>query len=171
VAVTGAVGSGKSTLLAAIAGAPHVAVLRGHVVAAAAAGGDTPPVISLAAQQPWLFSGTLRDNVVCGQPFDAERYAAVLEACELRRDLAELGPAGDSTLVGEQGVMLSGGQRARVALARCAYLQHAEVYLFDDSLAALDVHVGARVFQKLICHFLQVGEAERLFGTRRIVRV
>jgi ABC-type multidrug transport system fused ATPase/permease subunit len=82
VAVTGAVGSGKSTLLAAIAGAPHVAVLRGHVVAAAAAGGDTPPVISLAAQQPWLFSGTLRDNVVCGQPFDAERYAAVLEALE-----------------------------------------------------------------------------------------
>jgi ABC-type multidrug transport system fused ATPase/permease subunit len=156
VAVTGAVGSGKSTLLAAIAGAPHVAVLRGHVLAAAAAGGDTPPVISLAAQQPWLFSGTLRDNVVCGQPFDADRYAAVLEACELGRDVAELGPAGDSTLVGEQGVMLSGGQRARVALARCAYLQQAEVYLFDDSLAALDVHVGARVFQKLLCDLLQV---------------
>jgi ABC-type multidrug transport system fused ATPase/permease subunit len=60
-------------------------------------------------QDPWVISGTLRDNILCGSVFDAERYAAVLDACELRPDLDAMGADRDLTLVGEQGVMLSGG--------------------------------------------------------------
>jgi len=64
----------------------------------------------------------------------------VVDACALRADLAAL-PAGDATEIGERGITLSGGQKARVALARACY-QRADVYLLDDVLAAVDAEVG-----------------------------
>ena len=72
-------------------------------------------------QQPWIISGSVRSNILLGAPAaDEEEYRRVLSACALDHDL-EQWPAGDATLVGERGVALSGGQRARIALARAAY--------------------------------------------------
>ena len=71
-------------------------------------------------QIPFILNASLRDNILCGAPFDAARYDAVLEACCLLPDLAVL-PAGDATEIGERGINLSGGQKARVSLARAIY--------------------------------------------------
>lgn len=73
--------------------------------------------LSYAAQEPWLFAGNIRQNITFGQPFDPTRYREVIKVCALERDLAQL-PYSDRTVVGERGVSLSGGQRARVSLAR-----------------------------------------------------
>ncbi|KAJ1631469.1 P-loop containing nucleoside triphosphate hydrolase protein, partial [Pavlovales sp. CCMP2436] len=82
---------------------------------------------------------TVRDNITFASPFEATRYAAVLKACALEQDLASL-PAGDATEIGERGINLSGGQKARVALARACYAD-ADVYLLDDVLSAVDAEV------------------------------
>ncbi|KAL1426960.1 hypothetical protein MTO96_003259 [Rhipicephalus appendiculatus] len=91
---------------------------------------------------------TIRDNVLFGKPMDVGRYLRVLEACDLTRDM-ELLPAGDLTEVGEKGETLSGGQKQRVALARAVY-SDSDIYLMDDTLSALDVHVAAKVFARVI---------------------
>ena len=89
--------------------------------------------LSYASQEPWIFSGTLRTNVLFGQPFDAERYWNVLKGCALHQDIQKF-DYGDLTLVGERGVSLSGGQKARVNLARAIY-RNADIYLLDDPLS------------------------------------
>lgn len=103
VCVVGSVGSGKSSLLSAIMGqlqrVSGAFVVRG--------------LIAYAPQQAWVFNGTIRENVLFGQAFDAERYATALRVCALGPDLALL-PAGDETEIGERGLNLSGGQKARV---------------------------------------------------------
>ena len=71
-----------------------------------------------------------------------------MTACALDADMATL-PAGDITEVGERGITLSGGQKQRVALARAVYLD-ADLYLFDDPLSAVDVHVGGHLFERVI---------------------
>lgn len=91
--------------------------------------------ISYAAQAPWLRHQSIRDNILFGQPCDAERYSAVLECCALRPDLAVL-EDGDATEIGGRGVSLSGGQKARVALARAVYARTKYV-LLDDPLSAV----------------------------------
>ena len=67
---------------------------------------------------------------IFGRPFEQRRYDDALDACALRDDLAAL-PAGDATEIGERGINLSGGQKARVALARAVYAD-ADVYVLDD---------------------------------------
>jgi ABC-type multidrug transport system fused ATPase/permease subunit len=139
VAVVGAVGSGKSSLLSAClgemsrSGGSHT--LRGSA--------------SLCAQQPWLASGTLRENVIMGAPFDHERYWRAVRCCGLLPDLEQL-PEGDRTAIGNRGINLSGGQKQRIALARAVYRQAGMVFL-DDVLAAVDVHVGKLIFEQCIC--------------------
>ena len=80
------------------------------------------------------------------------RYERVLAACALRADL-EMLPAGDQSEIGEKGINLSGGQRARVALARACYAD-ADVYLLDDPLSAVDAHVGRHLFDSCMCDLL-----------------
>jgi ABC-type multidrug transport system fused ATPase/permease subunit len=134
-AVVGPVGSGKSTLLAGLLGES----CGEGAVALRPRGG-----VAYAAQSPFLLNGTLRDNVLFGRPFDAQRYAAAIAACCLAPDVAAL-PARDATVLGERGVTLSGGQRARVSLARALYGDPA-VLLLDDVLSALDADTGRAVF-------------------------
>ena len=62
-------------------------------------------------------------------------------------------PHGDVTLIGDRGVSLSGGQRARVSLARALYMD-ADVYLLDDPLSAVDAHVGRHIFEKYVFVFV-----------------
>ncbi len=102
--------------------------------------------VGYTAQQPWILSGSLRSNILFGSPYEPARYHRIIRQCALSRDI-ELLPHGDQTLVGERGVTLSGGQRARVSLARAVY-SDADVYLFDDPLSAVDPAVGRHLFEK-----------------------
>lgn len=88
----------------------------------------------------WLFTGTVRTNILFGQPYDRERYRLVVKKCALERDFSLL-PNGDRTIVGERGASLSGGQKARIGLARACY-RKASIYLLDDPLSAVDTHVA-----------------------------
>lgn len=109
--------------------------------------------ISYASQEPWLFAGTVRQNILFGLPMDKQRYRTVVQKCALERDFTLL-PYGDKTIVGDRGVSLSGGQRARINLARAVYKQ-ADIYLLDDPLSAVDTHVGQELFKQCITGFLR----------------
>ncbi|XP_073944220.1 probable multidrug resistance-associated protein lethal(2)03659 [Choristoneura fumiferana] len=139
VGVAGLVGAGKSSLLQVILG--ELPASRGSV----SLGGAR---VSYASQEPWLFVATVRHNILFGLPYDRVRYKKVVAACALVRDF-ELLPAGDATLVGERGISLSGGQRARIGLARACYRQ-ADLYLLDDPLSAVDAHVGKHLVAECV---------------------
>ncbi|RCN49284.1 ABC transporter, ATP-binding protein [Ancylostoma caninum] len=95
--------------------------------------------VAYVPQLPWIQNMTVRDNILFGKPFDKSRYNEVLNACALKPDLKIL-TNGDMTEIGEKGINLSGGQKARIALARAVY-QDCDVYLLDDPLSAVDAHV------------------------------
>ncbi|PSN42283.1 Multidrug resistance-associated protein 4 [Blattella germanica] len=143
IAIIGQVGSGKSSLLQAILG--ELPVSSGVM--------NISGNISYAAQEPWVFASTIRQNIVFGRPFDRARYKRVVKVCALERDFKQF-PHGDLTLVGERGSSLSGGQKARINLARAVY-NDADVYLLDDPLSAVDTHVGKHLFNECICSYLE----------------
>ncbi|CAH1105165.1 unnamed protein product [Psylliodes chrysocephalus] len=143
VAVVGPVGGGKSTLLHVIL--KELVPIEGSV--------EVRGSVSYASQEPWLFGGSVRQNILFGNDYDEDRYAEVIKVCALERDLT-LFPRGDRTLVGERGVTLSGGQRARVNLARAIYKQ-SDIYLLDDPLSAVDTHVGKQLFKECITGYLK----------------
>jgi ABC-type multidrug transport system fused ATPase/permease subunit len=130
VGIIGPVGSGKSSLLSAFIN--EIPRRSGRV--------DLCGEMAYCAQQPWIQNATLRDNILYGSPYREEWYQTVVKACSLEADLQQL-PAGDSTEIGERGINLSGGQKARVALARACYAD-AQVFVLDDVLSAVDAHVG-----------------------------
>jgi len=109
--------------------------------------------IAYASQEPWIFSGTVRQNILCGMELDVVRYSQVIQASALEFDLSKI-PRGDETQVGEKGISLSGGQKARISLARCLYVE-ADIYLLDDPLSAVDAHVGSHIFNNAINGFLR----------------
>lgn len=104
--------------------------------------------LSYASQAPWLQRGTVRENIIFSGPFCAKRYDSVLQATALDIDLKSL-PAGDLSDVGEAGSSLSGGQRARAALARAVYASTKTVIL-DDVLSALDTNTAAFIVDNII---------------------
>ena len=104
--------------------------------------------VAYVAQEAWIQNCTLRDNVLFGLPMDERRYRRVLDAVALTLDLQQL-PAGDMTEIGEGGINLSGGQKVRVSIARAAYAD-CDVYLLDDILSAVDVHVGSHIMSQLV---------------------
>jgi ATP-binding cassette subfamily C (CFTR/MRP) protein 4 len=143
VCVIGKVGAGKSSLIQAILG--ELSIESGKI--------EVNGKISYASQEPWLFSGSVKQNIIFGLPVDKHRYRAVIKACSLVRDF-ELWPDGDKTIVGERGVSLSGGQKARINLARAVY-RDADIYLLDDPLSAVDAHVGRHLFDNCIKTYLK----------------
>ncbi|CAJ0955579.1 unnamed protein product, partial [Mesorhabditis belari] len=153
VAIVGAVGTGKSSFLSAILG--ELTTLSGSVSRT----GST----AYCLQQSWLQNATVRENILFGKPYDRRHFKRVIEAVELTKDL-ELLENGELTLVGENGLMLSGGQKARIALARALY-QDNDVYLLDDCLSAVDAHVGASVFSKALSNHGFLRNKTRIFVT------
>ncbi|XP_063103007.1 ATP-binding cassette sub-family C member 4 isoform X2 [Cavia porcellus] len=141
-AVIGPVGAGKSSLLSAVLGElpPSQGLVTVH------------GKIAYVSQQPWVFSGTVRSNILFGKKYEKERYERVIKACALKKDL-QLLKDGDLTVIGDRGATLSGGQKARVNLARAVY-QDADIYLLDDPLSAVDAEVGKHLFQLCICQTL-----------------
>ncbi|KAJ7917702.1 hypothetical protein B0H13DRAFT_1994625 [Mycena leptocephala] len=104
--------------------------------------------ISYAAQSPWLRHQSIKDNILFGYPYDEARYKQVIECCALQPDLDVL-EDGDATEIGARGVNLSGGQKARVALARAVYVR-SKFVLLDDPLSAVDSHTARLLFDKLL---------------------
>ncbi|KAF5283716.1 hypothetical protein FQR65_LT13751 [Abscondita terminalis] len=143
VAVIGPVGSGKSSLLQVIL--KELSLNSGTL----GVNGE----VSYAAQEPWLFTGSVRQNIVFNKPYEIVKYKNTVNKCSLKRDF-QLFPYGDKTIVGERGVSLSGGQRARINLARAVY-QDADIYLLDDPLSAVDSHVGRELFDNCIMGYLK----------------
>jgi len=158
VAVIGAVASGKSTLLQG---------LLGDVQSSTSTVVRTPgDKISVAGQTPFILSNTVRENILFGSPFVEERYERVLDACCLRPDI-QAWPAGDLTEIGERGVTMSGGQKARVSVARAVYA-NPDVALFDDVLSALDAGTSQRLFGNL---FESISENNGLLHNSGVVLV
>uniref|UniRef100_A0A8D3DC56 Multidrug resistance-associated protein 4 n=1 Tax=Scophthalmus maximus TaxID=52904 RepID=A0A8D3DC56_SCOMX len=141
--VIGPVGAGKSSLLSAIL--RELPLDTGTL--------QVKGQLTYASQQPWLFPGTIRSNILFGRELNSTKYEEVIRACALKRDL-ELLPDGDRTLIGDRGATLSGGQKARINLARSVY-QDADIYLLDDPLSAVDAEVGKHLFEQCICGLLK----------------
>ena len=109
--------------------------------------------ISYACQDPWIMNGTIRDNIIFYNEFDSERYYQVVNACQLDKDFENL-KHGDLTEIGSTGNNISGGQRARIALARAIY-QDADIYLFDDPISSVDTYISMKIFHQGIVKLLK----------------
>ncbi|KAG8182128.1 hypothetical protein JTE90_002622 [Oedothorax gibbosus] len=138
IAVIGPVGSGKSSLISAILG--EMSKESGSI--------DMRGTIAYVPQQPWVLNRTLKRNILLERHMNEDKYNKIVEVCCLKPDLDIL-PAGDLTEIGEKGVNLSGGQKLRVNLAQAVY-QDKEIYLLDDPLSAVDVHVRKSLFTDVI---------------------
>ncbi|KAJ7495858.1 hypothetical protein B0H11DRAFT_2000914 [Mycena galericulata] len=143
--IVGPTGSGKTSLLMALLGEMH------FIPSSPTSWYNLPrrKGVAYATQESWVMNDTIRNNILFNLPIDEVRYRKVLHQCCLERDL-ELFDAGDETEVGEKGLTLSGGQKARVTLARAIY-SDAQIILLDDVLAALDVHTAKWIVEKCLC--------------------
>ncbi|KAJ2564079.1 ATP-binding cassette glutathione S-conjugate transporter ycf1, partial [Coemansia sp. RSA 1813] len=104
--------------------------------------------IALVEQTPWIMSGSLRENILFGREYDQEFYNKVIFSCALSDDVANW-KNGDQTVIGERGINISGGQKARLALAHAVY-SRAEIYVLDDPLSAVDAHVKRHILEHVI---------------------
>ncbi|KAK2371660.1 multidrug resistance-associated protein [Trifolium repens] len=150
VAVIGEVGSGKSCLLYSIL--EEMRLDHGSIYSNGS--------IAYVPQVPWIISGTVRDNILFGKSYHPERYADTVKACALDVDIS-LMVGGDMAYVGEKGVNLSGGQRARLALARVLY-HDSDVIMLDDVLSAVDVQVARWILHNAILGPLMKGKTRLL---------
>lgn len=144
VVIDGLTGSGKSALLSAMIG--NLKKIGGNVSIK-----DNESGFGYVSQTAWLQRGTIKENICWGKIFDEGRYQAIIKCCALTEDIEKLG--GDNIGIGEAGKTLSGGQRARVALARALY-QDKQIYFMDDVLSALDAHVANQIIKHCIFGYL-----------------
>ncbi|KAK5646548.1 hypothetical protein RI129_005012 [Pyrocoelia pectoralis] len=132
--ITGPTGSGKSTLIKLIVG--DLSKTSGSV--------EVDGNISYASQEPWLFPGSVKQNIIFNTQLDEDRYKEVVRLCALQKDFEAL-PEGDMTIITDKGLNLSRGQKTRVNLARALY-KVANIYLLDDCLSSVDGQVGKHIF-------------------------
>ncbi|XP_044753081.1 ATP-binding cassette sub-family C member 4-like isoform X2 [Coccinella septempunctata] len=154
IGIIGSVGSGKSSLLQVILGELLISSGTKRVSGR----------ISYAPQIAWTFASTIRQNILFGLEYNEMRYKEVVRVCGLDQDLKRF-PNGDSTMVGDRGASLSGGQKARINLARAIY-RDADIYLLDDPLSAVDVRVANHLFNECIMSFL--GNKCRILVTHHV---
>lgn len=146
--IIGSVGSGKTTLIASLLG--ETQLLQGKIyMPDDHANREICPIdlltglsdtVAYCSQSAWLVGASIKDNIVFGSTWDKERYNAVVQACALKKDF-EIFDLGDETEVGEKGTTCSGGQKARIALARALY-SSARTILLDDVLSAVDAQTA-----------------------------
>ncbi|KZW02976.1 multidrug resistance-associated ABC transporter [Exidia glandulosa HHB12029] len=155
VAIVGRVASGKSSLLQAMTG--DMRRTSGEVTF-----GGT---LAYAPQAPWIQNLSMKDNILFGHEFEDQRFRDVLYACALERDI-EILPDGIMTEIGERGVTLSGGQKARINLARVAYAK-TDIALIDDPLSAVDSHVAKHILEHCLLHG-PLSEKTRILVTHQL---
>ncbi|KAH1550578.1 hypothetical protein KXX57_009402 [Aspergillus fumigatus] len=154
--IVGRVGAGKSSFLLSMLG--DLWKTEGEVVVRGR--------IAYVAQQPWVMNASVRENIVFGHRWDPQFYELTVEACALVDDFRNL-PDGDQTEVGERGISLSGGQKARLTLARAVYAR-ADIYLLDDVLSAVDQHVGRHLINKVLGRNGLLSGKTRILATNAI---
>ena len=142
VMIHGHVGSGKTSLIHGLLGELN------HDGVSVSLHGS----VAYVAQHAWILNTTIRENILFGKEYQAEKFNRVLKSCVLDVDLQTL-PAGVETEIGERGVTLSGGQKQRISIARAVYSDK-DIYIFDDCLSALDGLVGKQIFEQCICNAL-----------------
>uniref|UniRef100_A0A0E0KUH3 Uncharacterized protein n=1 Tax=Oryza punctata TaxID=4537 RepID=A0A0E0KUH3_ORYPU len=143
VAVCGAVGSGKSSLLSCVLG--EMPKVQGTV--------KVFGTKAYVPQSSWILSGTIRENILFGSPFETDRYERTIEACALVKDIGVFSD-GDMTDIGERGTTMSGGQKQRIQIARAVY-KDADVYLLDDPFSAVDPQTGRHLYEKCLMGVLR----------------
>eukprot|EP01080_Neovahlkampfia_damariscottae_P002452 gene2452-3162_t len=156
VAVVGKVGSGKSSLLLSMLG--EMLKTDGEVT-------KNEKKFSYLPQKPWMNNETVENNILFGSKKDDKKLERIIESCALLPDLNQLNDR-LNTRIGERGVNLSGGQKVRVALARCCFKQDAEIFLLDDPLAAVDKGVGQHILDNVI--FGELKEKTRILVTHHV---
>lgn len=146
VCIVGKVGSGKLSLLSSINGQLDALDSKSPYLKPSPI--EIHGTVAFCSQNPWIMNSSVKENITFGHKFEEDFYNRTIEACELLADLKIL-PDGDATQVGEKGISLSGGQKARLALARAVYAR-ADIYLLDDVLSAVDSHVGKNIIAKVL---------------------
>ncbi|KAF9062353.1 P-loop containing nucleoside triphosphate hydrolase protein [Rhodocollybia butyracea] len=137
--VIGPTGSGKTSLLLSLLGEMHFMP------------SSTGPASYFQLpekEESWVLNETIKNNILFASEYDEARYKEVIYACALEQDL-KLFEAGDETEIGEKGLSISGGQKARLTLARAIY-SNAKILLLDDVLAALDIHTAKWIVEKCL---------------------
>ncbi|CAF3943944.1 unnamed protein product [Rotaria sp. Silwood1] len=142
ICIIGPVGSGKSSLLQTLTG--EITYFDGKVRLYGS--------YCYVPQESWIFSSSVKNNILFGKEYDSKLFQRVVRATALDIDFVQLSH-GANTLVGDQGVMLSGGQKARVNMARALY-RDADIYLLDDPLSAVDAKVSKHLFDESIKNYL-----------------
>ena len=141
--MVGPVGCGKTSLLMGILG--ELNLQSGEI--------GIRGSIAFVSDEPWILAGSIKDNILMGRTFDPYLYKKAIDSCDLYKDLAVF-KNGDETLLGDRGFTLSGGQRARLCLARAVY-SNADIVLMDDPLSAVDAEVSSHLFHECIMGVLK----------------
>ncbi|CAO2602724.1 Cystic fibrosis transmembrane conductance regulator, partial [Lemmus lemmus] len=141
-AITGSTGAGKTSLLMMILG--ELEASEGKIKHSGR--------ISFCSQFSWIMPGTVKENIIFGVSYDEYRYKSIVKACQLQEDISKFAEK-DNTVLGEGGVTLSGGQRARISLARAVY-KDADLYLLDSPFGYLDVLTEEQIFENCICKLM-----------------
>ena len=154
--IVGRVGAGKSSFLESLLG--NLFKVNGQVTVRGS--------VAYVAQSSWVMNASVRENIVFGHRWDQKFYERTINACAFKEDFVSL-PDGDETQVGERGISLSGGQKARLTLARAVYAR-ADVYLLDDCLSAVDQHVGRHLIENVLGERGLLGGKTRILATNSI---
>nr|UOU03342.1 ATP-binding cassette subfamily C4-4-1 [Brachionus rubens] len=137
IALIGSVGAGKSSLISSLL--DELQKMSGSLF--------------YVPQEPWIFTASLKQNILFGKPYDKKKFDEIIKVCCLDEDLKTLSN-GENTIIGEKGINLSGGQRARVSVARALY-SDSQIYLFDDPLSAVDFNVAKKLYENCINKYLK----------------
>jgi ABC-type multidrug transport system fused ATPase/permease subunit len=170
--ISGRSGAGKSLLLQALIG--EADIVKGTAIVPRPSTTNRPAgeenwivdgLVAYVSQDPWIENATIRDAILFGLPFDAERYEKVTHACALSHDLQSF-PDGDRTDIGANGINLSGGQKWRLALARALY-SRASILVLDDIFSAVDSNVGRHLYDNALTGALAEGRT-RVLATHHV---
>ena len=153
----GKVGAGKSSILSGILGDMYK-LNNGSI--------SVNGKIAYVPQLPWILNASVKDNILFGHDLDEKFYNKIVSCCSLRPDL-EMMPSGDMTEIGEKGINLSGGQKARISLARALY-SNGDIYLLDDPCSSVDAHVGKSIFDSVIGPSGMLRDKTRIFVTNSL---